>query len=211
MDAVDREQQATQVAPASATGRPLRADARRNRDRLLDVAGKAFAAYGVEASLEEIARRAGVGVGTLYRHFPNRDVLIEAVYRHEVEQLCEAAADYQRRLPADEALATWMQRFVRYIATKRGLASALKAIVGQDSELFTDTRERIRAAAGMLLDAASEAGAVRADVSSADLVKAMSGICLAYDQSDFDDQATRLVGLLMDGLRFGAPGTPPYP
>lgn len=204
MDAVDRDRPSAPAVNGDG-GRPLRADARRNRDRLLNAAGQAFAEHGVEAPLEEIARRAGVGVGTLYRHFPTRDALVEAVFRNEVELLCDAAEDYARQLPADEALASWMRRFVRYVATKRGLATALKAMVGLDSELFTYTHERIRNAAASLLTPAAQAGLIRDDVEPADLLKGLSGICLAADQGDFEGQAGRLVGLLMDGLRFGAP------
>ena len=185
--------------------RPMRADARRNRDRLLAVAAEVFAEQGAEASLEEVAHRAGVGIGTLYRHFPARDALIEAVYRRYVETLCDAAEELLGQLPPDEALAAWMQRFVRHVATKRGLASALKAVVGKDSELFAYTHERVRGAAGMLLDAAVKTGTVRSDVTPQDLIRAMSGICLATDTGALDDQAGRLVGLLVDGLRYGAP------
>src|SRR5690242_5861879 len=105
------------------TPRAQRADACRNRDRLLEVASDVFGACGVEASLEKIAKEAGVGIGTLYRHYPTRDALVEAVYRHNVELLCEGAEQLSAALPPDEALAQWMQRFVGYVATKKGLAT----------------------------------------------------------------------------------------
>jgi AcrR family transcriptional regulator len=193
-------------ATAPAAERPLRADARRNRDRLLTVAAELFSEQGVEASLEEVAQRAGVGIGTLYRHFPSRDALIEAVYRRQVETLCDAAEELLQHLPADDALAAWMQRFVRHVATKRGLATALKAMVGKDYELFAYSHERVRGAADLLLGAAAKAGTIRQDVTPQDLIRAMSGICLATDTSPLDDQAARLVGLLMDGLRYRAAG-----
>lgn len=183
----------------------MRADARRNRELLVTAAAAAFAEHGVEASLEEIARRAGVGVGTLYRHFPTRDALVEAVYRREVEQLCDAAEEYAARLPADEALAAWMQRCSGYVATKRGLGTALKAMIGLDAELFSYTHERIRSAADTLLAAAAAEGSVRSDIDAGDLLKAISGICLTMDQSNLQEQSGRVVGLLMDGLRYGAP------
>ncbi len=198
-----RGEDATQ--PAEPPARPLRADARRNRDALLSAAATAFATRGVEASLEDVARTAGVGIGTLYRHFPTRDALIEAVYRREVERLPEVADELLRRLPPDQALAGWLQEFVRYIAAKRGLAEAVKAIVGLDSQLYAHAHARIRASVEKVLSAAIADGSVRADIEPADLLRAVSGICLA-GSATFDDQASRLVGLLMDGLRVGAPG-----
>ena len=133
--------------------RPLRADAQRNRDKLLTVAVAAFAEHGIEASLEDIARRAGVGIGTLYRHFPTRDCLMEAVYRHQVELLCDAATDLLATKDPDEALTLWMERFVSHVATKRGMAMALKAVVGKDSELFAYCHGRIRESVTTLLTA----------------------------------------------------------
>src|SRR4051812_48267673 len=108
-------------------GRAQRCDAVRNRERLIEVASETFAAKGVESSLEEIARTACVGIGTLYRHFPTRDALVEAVYRHNVEQLCAGADELQATLPPGDALAEWMQRFVAYVASKKGLATYLKS------------------------------------------------------------------------------------
>lgn len=192
--------------------RPLRADARRNRDSLVAAATAAFTTQGVEASLEDIAAEAGVGIGTLYRHFPTRAVLIEAVYRSELERLCDAAATLLAERAPDEALAEWMQRFVAHVAAKRGMAQALKSAVASgdgSSELFAYAHQRIRTAAGQLLAAASAAGLVRADVEATDLVRAMSGICLGSDLSASTEQARRLVALLMDGLRYSAPASVP--
>lgn len=184
--------------------RPRRADARRNYDSLLQVATEAFTNEGVEVPLEELARRAGVGIGTLYRHFPSRDVLVETVYRAEVDRLAAAADELLDELPPGEALEAWMHRFVGYVATKRGMAAALKNVSASHPELVATSRDRTKAAATKLLGAASAAGDVRGDTDPQDLVRAISGICLASDQSDWQQQATRLVGLLMDGLRYGA-------
>jgi AcrR family transcriptional regulator len=185
--------------------RPLRADAQRNRDKLLTVAVAAFAERGTDASLEDIARQAGVGIGTLYRHFPTRDALMEAVYRHQVELLCDAADELVATKDADEALEAWMERFVQHVATKRGMAMALKSVIGKDSELFAYCHGRIRSSVQLVLNNAVEAGAIRDDVEAADLLKALSGICLVSDQPGWQDQARRLVSLLHDGLRYRAP------
>ena len=140
--------------------RPLRADAQRNREKLLTVAVAAFAEHGVEASLEDIARRSGVGIGTLYRHFPTRDCLMEAVYRHQVELLCGAADDLLATEEPDRALELWMERFVAHVATKRGMATALKSVIGKDSELFAYCHGLIRASVTKLLTAAADAGSI---------------------------------------------------
>ncbi|MCU1490660.1 MAG: TetR/AcrR family transcriptional regulator [Acidimicrobiaceae bacterium] len=185
-------------------GRQLRADAQRNRARLISTATKVFAAEGTDVALEEIARQAGVGIGTLYRHFPTREALIEAVYRNEVEVLRDSADTLLAQLPPEEALAEWMQRFVAYVATKRGLVAALKGMLDVDASLFDDSRKQLIEAAGRLLDAGAKTGVVRGDVDAADLVRAMGGICMAADQGRSVDQSRSIVGLLLDGLRFGA-------
>jgi len=190
-------------------GRSPRADAMRNRARLVDAATQSFAEHGVDASLEDIARCAGVGIGTLYRHFPTRDSLVAAVYRNEVDVLCESADELLASLPPDQALAAWMQRFVGYVATKRGMASALKSMMGTNTALFEECRRRMNDAATRLLGAAAAAGGVRSDISATDLLRAMGGICLATDNADLPEQARPLVALLLDGLRYGvgAPAT----
>jgi AcrR family transcriptional regulator len=137
---------------SATAARPLRADAQRNRDALLEAASAAFAENGVDTSLEDVAKRAGVGIGTLYRHFPTRDALIEAAYRRGVEQLCDAADELRATHPGDEALELWMQRFVGYVATKRGLAGALKLGDGDHAELFAYVRARIGDRAAFALD-----------------------------------------------------------
>ncbi|WP_250445268.1 TetR/AcrR family transcriptional regulator [Actinotalea sp. C106] len=190
----------------TATTKPLRADAQRNRDRLLAVATAALL-EDVDTPLETIAERAQVGIGTLYRHFPNRDVLVEAVYRHEVEELCDAAPvllDGDR--PAIEALREWAGHFVRYAAAKRGLAATLRAAVGSDSPLFAETRERIVGALDVLLEACRAEGSVRTDVGAEDVVLAMSAVWLVPDGDHWDAQVRRVLDLVVDGLRFGAGG-----
>jgi len=179
----------------------LRADARRNRDRLLETAAAAFSEKGVETSLEDIARTAGVGIGTLYRHFPTREHLVEAVYRRELQNLAEAADELSRNHPADIALEQWMLRFVNYMATKRGMASSLKIIASSNSAMFSEGFGRIREAFERLLTAARDAGLIRKDIGEADLMHAMSSIYSIPDSPEWRDSANRLIRLLMDGLR----------
>jgi AcrR family transcriptional regulator len=185
--------------------RPLRADARRNRDAVLTAAAAAFAADGVDASLEDIARSAGVGVGTLYRHFPTREALVLGVYSREVELLTTSARELAATLPPAEALREWMRRFVQYAATKRGLIGMLRVMMHDGSEVFDETKRQIRQAADTLLEAAARAGAIRADMTAEDLTRSMGGICMASDPSAGPECAARLVDLVYDGLRFGAP------
>jgi AcrR family transcriptional regulator len=189
--------------------REMRSDARVNRAKLVDAAGDLFASDGVDVPLETVARQAGVGIGTLYRHFPSRHELVEAVYRHEVERLCSAATDLLQRHPPDVALEEWMRRFVTYTAAKRGMADALQAAVAaSDSDLYSDTRERLLEAVAPLLTAAVASGSVRADMEPEDVLQAMSGIWLIPDGDQWNARAERQLNLLMDGLRFGA-GRPP--
>ena len=184
--------------------KPLRADARRNRDALLVAAAAQFAELGADTSLEEVARRAGVGIGTLYRHFPSREALIADVYRREVDLLCGGVDELLATRPADEALAEWMRRFVGYVATKRGLAVALKSMVNDNSDLFAQSRANINESMARLVNAAVDAGLVRSDADPEDVLRGMSGFCLFSDQAGWQEQAQRLVGLLVDGLRFRA-------
>jgi AcrR family transcriptional regulator len=191
------------AAPAAAE-KILRADAQRNRDKLIEVAGLAFAEHGIDTSLEEIAERAKVGIGTLYRHFPTREHLVEVIYRREVEALCRAADDLARKYPPDKALAEWMQRFVDYIAAKRGMANSLKLLLASNSEFFAEASGKIPAALQRLVDAAIAQGSIRADTESSDLLQALSGIYGAPQTPDWRERSRRLVTLLMDGLRWGA-------
>ena len=184
--------------------RRMRADASRNRDKLVEVAGRAFAEHGGNASLEEIARQAGVGIGTLYRHFPTREHLVEVVYRREVEGLGAAADELARHNAPDVALAEWMQRFVDYIAAKRGMAGSLRILFNANSQVFANTSGIVAQALRKLVDAAVADGSIRSDIDSSDLLQALSGIYSTPDTPDWREQSRRLVALLMDGLRWGS-------
>jgi AcrR family transcriptional regulator len=192
------------------TSRPLRADAVRNRDRLLEVAVRAFTEDGPDVPLEQIAAEAGVGVGTLYRHFPNRNALVAAVYRHEVERLCESPAELLAANPADVAMQEWMGRFVEYAATKRGMSEALSAAVASGLPLFERTRGQMIAALAELIAAGVEGGTIRSDADPEDVLRAMGGVWkmtdgwATGDVTEWRAQARRLLALLMDGLRYGA-------
>jgi AcrR family transcriptional regulator len=188
---------------ATAAPPPLRSDARRNREKLLLAAGEQFASAGADVPLEAIARTAGVGIGTLYRHFPTRGELIEAVYRSEVDRLCAAADELLATSPADDALAAWMDRFVAYAARKRGLSAALRSIAAERSDLVPNTRARLAEAIGRLLDAGQRARVIRADVDSEDVLRAMSAAWGLPEGEDWVANAKRLLDLLIDGLRFG--------
>ncbi|AGB72894.1 TetR/AcrR family transcriptional regulator [Rhizobium tropici] len=191
------------IAPSES--RRLRADARRNHDKLIEVAAQAFASHGTVASLEDIARRADVGIGTLYRHFPSREHLVEAVYRHEVEALCDAAEELSRERAPDEALEEWMNRFVGYIATKRGMADSLRILLNSNSKLFADSYGQVPVVLSGLIDRAVAAGTIRTDVDSTDVLQALSGTYSMPNSPEWYDRSRRLVRLLMDGLRWGAP------
>src|SRR3954467_531249 len=189
---------------AQGAQRAQRVDACRNRDRLLEVASEAFLTSGVDASLEKIAKTAGVGIGTLYRHYPSRDALVEAVYRHNVDLLVEGAEELSATLPPDQALGEWMQRFVAYVATKKGLAMYLKSVVSADSDLFVSTHAKVQQTIGGLVEAAAAAGSIRPGVDGMDLLRALSGVCLMADQPGGPEQGATVAALLMDGLRYGA-------
>jgi AcrR family transcriptional regulator len=186
----------------------LRADARRNRDRLIKAAADAFARFGIGASLEAIAREAGVGAGTLYRHFATREALIEAVYRHEVEGLVAAAEELSRTREPEVALAEWMQRFVGYIATKRGMRDSLRLLLESNSPLVAETSGLVPLAFRDLMEKAVQAGTIRPDANSSDVLHALSSIYSTTDGPDWQDRSTRLVSLIIDGLRYGAPLKP---
>ena len=206
-DVAEAARGAIEPADSVSTDRPLRADAVRNRELLITAAVAAFAARGAEVPLEDIARDAGVGIGTLYRHFPTRDSLVEAVYRHEVDVLVESADQPLATRSPDRALEEWMQLFVRHVATKRGMLSVLKPMLHSDAAFFAETKGRATAAASKLLAAGVVAGTVRPDIDGADLLRAVGGICMSTDQ-ERSDASDRLVGLLFDGLRHGAGARP---
>ncbi|MEH0845776.1 helix-turn-helix domain-containing protein [Micromonospora sp. CPCC 205711] len=186
--------------PASGP-RPLRADAARNRERLLDAAVRAFSRQGPEVTLDAVARDAGVGIGTLYRHFPTREALVEAAYRNELAKLCDAAVDLLDRLPPAEATRVWMDRFVDYLATKRGMADALRLVIAAGANPYAQSRDLLVAALTRLLSAGAAAGTLRADVDPGDVLAGLSGVSLAAGGPEQRDLAGRLLDLLMDGLR----------
>ncbi len=191
--------------PASQAGSPMRADARRNYERLLAAAAAAFAEHGADdVSLEEIARRAGVGIGTLYRHFPARQALLEAVYKDQVDGLEVLAGKLLAAESPADALAQWMRAFVAFGRTKRSLSGALVATIGKDSELLSACSATLRKCTDMLLDRGKQAGLVREDVRSGDVLRLSHGLILATDAAPSDPgQADRLIGLLVDGLLAG--------
>jgi AcrR family transcriptional regulator len=190
----------TTEAPAQTLlTRPKRADARRNYEKVLAAAREAFAEGGESTALEEIARRAGVGIGTLYRHFPTRQALVEALYLDEVEEVCRSAAALDHAEPW-EALNRWFDRLIAYIATKQVLAAELLNYLEQDAPLFKDCRGQLYAAGDPLLKRAQEAGVVRADVNIAQLIHLVVGI--AKTPSSEPGEIEHLVRIALDGLRY---------
>jgi len=187
----------------TSVARRLRADARRNREQLLAAAVTAFSAEGPEITLESIARRAGVGIGTLYRHFPSREALVDAAYRSELARLCDSVAGLIASRPADQALRAWLELFGEYMTTKRGMADALRMVIASGGDPFAETRGRLLAAFAALLEAGAADDTLRCDVSAADVLASASGIWLAAGEPAQRAQALRLVNLLMDGLRYG--------
>ncbi len=194
--------------PDGGTPRPMRADARRNYQALVSAASAAFIEHGADdASLEEIARRAGVGIGTLYRHFPTRQALLEAVYRDQVEAMCARADELLGSAPPGEALAAWLRGLVQFGRTKRSLTSALLATMNKDSELLSSCSAMMRQSAAALLTRAQDAGLVRPDADPADVLRMVHGISMVAQHSPADDgQADRMIGLIMDGLRYQPAG-----
>ncbi len=179
--------------------RPKRADACRNYDKLIEAARSAFAENGADASLEAIARAAGVGIGTLYRHFPSRQDLLEAVYIEEVETLCRSADDLGE-LPPWDALVSWLHGFVGYVAAKRALSAELLATVGTESDVFRKCHDAIRLAGEPLLERAQQAKVVRQDTDFMDLIRMVSGITMIKFAEP--EQIDRILRLALDGLRY---------
>ncbi len=187
----------------TAKSKPVRADAQRNMDALLEAAMAVFATSGVDAPVREIALKAGVGVGTLYRHFPRRPDLIVAVFQREVDACADAAPILAAEHEPGEALARWMQRYAGFIAAKRGLATALHSGNPAFDTLPAYFQQRLEPALRALLEAATAAGEVRADISAEELLGAVASLCMhAYEQGP--EHARRMVALLVDGLRYGA-------
>ena len=185
----------------TATPRRPRADSLRNRERLLDAAAKVFSAGGPQASLEAVARKAGVGIGTLYRHFPTREALFEAVYRHEVDLL----GDLAERLAEDstplEGLRTWLHANVRLVAAKKGMIEALQLAAHGSSELKAYSYERMISAIRLLLDRAVKSGDIRDDVPPEDLWRTLIGIFYSQGTADWQPTALRMVDVFVNGLR----------
>ena len=191
--------QTTETSTQIQLARPKRADARRNYDKVLAAAREAFAEGGESTALEEIARRAGVGIGTLYRHFPNRQALLEALYVSEVEEVCRSAAKFDDEDPW-EALNGWFERVMAYFATKRALAHELLDYLGQDAPLFQECRASLFTAGEPLLERAQAAGVVRRDVEFPEVMQMMGGI--AKIPTSDPGQTEHIMRVALDGLRF---------
>ena len=189
---------ANRSKPAS---RKPRADAQRNRERILEVAKQAFTRSGADTSLDDIAKQAGVGPGTLYRHFPTRDALLEAVYRSEVEKLAAAERKFAAAMPPMEALRAWMLLFVEYIETKQIIAPALNTIVGGPSKVYEASRAQVTGAIDALVKRAIDSGDIRADLDPFDLLRALIGVSNVASGPDWPQSARRLVDILISGSR----------
>ncbi len=183
------------------TTRKPRADALRNRERVLEAAKVVFSAGGPEASLEAVARTAGVGIGTLYRHFPTREALFEAVYRREVQHLADLAEKLKQEAHPIDALRQWMRSNVKFVATKKGMSAALALAAYKNSKLFSHSFDQLTRAVGGLLDRAIAAGEIRDDISPEDLLRALIGMCYIHDQPGWQTGVLRLVDVFIDGLR----------
>lgn len=186
--------------------RKPRSDAVRNRERVLEAAKAVFSAGGSDASLEAVAKRAGVGIGTLYRHFPTREALFEAVYRREVDQLSELAEQLKSTAAPVDALRRWLKANVELVATKKGMIAALALAVQTSSELYAYSFDRLTKAVAGLLDRAVAAGEIRADVSAEDLLRALIGMCYLHDQPGWQSTVLRLMDVFIDGLRIKPDG-----
>lgn len=183
------------------TQRKTRTDAQRNRERILEVAKAAFARSGANTSLDDVARQAGVGAGTLYRHFPTRDALLEAVYHTEVAKLAAAERELSAKLPPVEALRAWMLLFVDYIAEKHIIAPALNTFVGGPSKLYESSRAQITGAIESLVERAIKSGDIRKDLKAFDLLRALIGVSNVASAPDWQQSAKRLVDILILGSR----------
>jgi len=208
MSALDERPPDGGTPPDGAARRPMRADARRNYQALLSAANAAFIEQGADdASLEEIARRAGVGIGTLYRHFPTRQALLEAVYRDQVEMMSARAEELLADAPPGEALVAWLRALVEFGSTKRSLTSGILATLDKDSELVSSCSAMMRQSAMALLGRAQEAGEVRPDANALDLIRLVHAVSMTVQRGGGDaGQADRMIGLIMDGLRYQPAG-----
>src|SRR5499427_5091495 len=191
----------TRQSKKEKTARKPRVDAVRNRERVLEAANAVFSTGGPDASLEAVARTAGVGIGTLYRHFPTREALFEAVYRREVQQLADLAEQLKEEAEPVEALRQWMRSNVRFVATKKGMSAALALAAYKPSDLFSYSFDQLTRAVRALLDRAITAGEIRADITPEDLLRALIGMCYMHDQLGWQKSVLRLVDVFIDGLR----------
>ncbi len=187
--------------PSQPSRRKTRTDAQRNRERILSVAKEAFTRSGANTSLDDIAKQAGVGAGTLYRHFPTRDALLEAVYRTEVEMLAVAERKFAQTMPPIEALRAWMLLFVDYIAAKQIIAPALNTLVGGPSKVFEASGAQIKGAIHALVERAIKNGDMRPDLDPLDLLRALIGVSNVASGPDWPQSAKRLVDILILGSR----------
>jgi AcrR family transcriptional regulator len=178
-----------------------RADAERNRARLLDAARAAFASGNATVTLDQIARDAGVGIGTLYRHFPTREALVEALYRKELDDLCASAADLLATRDPEQALRAWMDRFGGYVAAKREMADALRAVLASGAVTVSQARQQLTAAVQTILDAGVADGTLRDDVHAADIVATIVGMFTATSLEGGREQLDRMFDLLVDAVR----------
>lgn len=197
------------MSTTTPAARRPRADALRNREKVLTAAAEVFAEQGTDAALEEVARRAGVGIGTLYRHFPTRAALVEHVYRDGVTRLAEQARELVATLPAEEALEAWVLAFADYAGRKRDNAAALRAALGEDSAaVFAESRAQMTEAANLVFDTARAAGVIRPDVDAWDAVRTVGGVCQAGNDAQDPEASRRMLRIVLDGLRFGAGSGP---
>ena len=187
--------------PAKHSQRKPRADAQRNRERILDVAKHAFTRFGANASLDDIAKKANVGPGTLYRHFPTREALLEAVYRTEVEKLAAAERKFAETLPSIEALRAWLLLFVDYIATKQIIAPVVNALLGDPKKVFEASYAQVGEAIRSLVKRAVKSGDIRKDLDPIDLLRALIGVANVAATPDRRQSARRLVDILISGSR----------
>jgi AcrR family transcriptional regulator len=189
------------IEQSLSVSRKPRADAQRNRERILEAAKQAFTRSGADTSLDEIAKQAGVGPGTLYRHFPTRDVLLEAVYRSEVEKLAAAERQFAAEMPPLEALRAWMLLFIEYIAAKKLIAPALNAVVGGTAKVIEASHAPIQGAMRALVKRGIQSGEIRGDLEAIDLLKALIGVAYVPASPDWQQSARRLVDILIAGSR----------
>lgn len=187
----------------------LRADARRNRERILEAAVRAFTEKGADVAIDTIAKAAGVGSATLYRHFPTREALVEAAYRNELARVCDSAVKLLADNPPDRAIRLWMDDFIDYLAAKQGMADALRAAVASGADPFAETLDKLGAALDILLHAGADAGLLRPDIDPFDAGFSLAGVALITSAPGQRERAGRLLDLLLDGLRYRADGPTP--